>query len=43
MFLDDSAQGGPEDFAGVVAFPPSEARNFITGQTIYLDGGRTIL
>ena len=38
VFLDE-----PEDFVGVVAFLPSEAPNFITGQTIYLDGGRTIL
>lgn len=34
--------GGPEDFVGVVVFLPSEAPIFITGQTIYFDGGRTI-
>lgn len=35
--------GGLEDFVGVVAFLPSEAPILITGQTIYFDGGRTIL
>jgi len=35
--------GGPEDIMGTVVFLASEASNFITGQTICLDGGRTIL
>jgi len=35
--------GGPEDIMGTVIFLASEASNFITGQTICLDGGRTVL
>ncbi len=35
--------GGPEDIMGAVVFLASEASNFITGQTICLDGGRTVL
>jgi 2-deoxy-D-gluconate 3-dehydrogenase len=35
--------GGPEDIIGTVVFLASDASNFITGQTICLDGGRTIL
>jgi 2-deoxy-D-gluconate 3-dehydrogenase len=35
--------GGPEDIMGTVVFLSSDASNFITGQTICLDGGRTIL
>jgi NAD(P)-dependent dehydrogenase (short-subunit alcohol dehydrogenase family) len=35
--------GGPEDIMGTVVFLASEASNYITGQTICLDGGRTIL
>jgi 2-deoxy-D-gluconate 3-dehydrogenase len=35
--------GGPEDIMGAVVFLASDASNFITGQTICLDGGRTIL
>ena len=35
--------GGPEDIVGTVVFLASDASNFITGQTICLDGGRTIL
>lgn len=35
--------GGPEDIMGTVVFLASDASNFITGQTICLDGGRTIL
>lgn len=35
--------GVPEDIMGTVVFLASEATNFITGQTICLDGGRTIL
>lgn len=33
--------GEPEDVAGVVAFLASDAARFITGQTIYVDGGLT--
>ncbi len=35
--------GGPEDIMGAVVFLASEASNFITGQTISVDGGRTVL
>jgi 2-deoxy-D-gluconate 3-dehydrogenase len=35
--------GGPEDVMGTAVFLASEASNFITGQTICLDGGRTVL
>lgn len=35
--------GGPEDIMGTVVFLASDASDFITGQTICLDGGRTIL
>jgi 2-dehydro-3-deoxy-D-gluconate 5-dehydrogenase len=35
--------GAPEDIMGAVIFLASEASNFITGQTICLDGGRTVL
>lgn len=35
--------GRPEDIMGAVVFLASDASNFITGQTICLDGGRTIL
>jgi NAD(P)-dependent dehydrogenase (short-subunit alcohol dehydrogenase family) len=31
--------GEPEDVADVVAFLASDAARFITGQTIYIDGG----
>jgi gluconate 5-dehydrogenase len=33
--------GTPEDVADVVAFLASDAARFITGQTIYVDGGFT--
>lgn len=35
--------GGPEDIMSTVIFLASDVSNFITGQTICLDGGRTIL
>ena len=34
--------GKPEDVANVVAFLASENTQFITGQTIYVDGGKSI-
>ncbi|MCX6295748.1 MAG: SDR family NAD(P)-dependent oxidoreductase [Bacteroidetes bacterium] len=34
--------GKPSDIANAVAFLASEATNFITGQTIYVDGGKSI-
>ncbi len=34
--------GKPEDIANVVAFLASAETNFITGQTIYVDGGKSI-
>jgi len=34
--------GKPEDVANAVAFLASEKTNFITGQTIYVDGGKSI-
>lgn len=34
--------GEPEDVADVVAFLASDASRFITGQTIYIDGGLTV-
>lgn len=35
--------GQPQDIMAVVTFLASEAANFITGQTLCVDGGRTIL
>ena len=35
--------GGSEDIMGTAVFLASEASSFITGQTICLDGGRTVL
>jgi NAD(P)-dependent dehydrogenase (short-subunit alcohol dehydrogenase family) len=35
--------GEAEDIVGPVVFLASEASNFITGQTIFVDGGRTVL
>jgi 3-oxoacyl-[acyl-carrier protein] reductase len=34
--------GTPEDIAGVIAFLASDDASFITGQTIYVDGGRRL-
>ncbi len=34
--------GQPEDVANLVAFLASESTRFITGQTIYVDGGKSI-
>ncbi len=34
--------GKPEDIANAVAFLVSEKTNFITGQTLYVDGGKSI-
>jgi NAD(P)-dependent dehydrogenase (short-subunit alcohol dehydrogenase family) len=35
--------GQPEDLVGVVIYLSSEASNWITGQTIVIDGGQTLL
>lgn len=35
--------GGPKDIIGPVLFLASEASRFMTGQTIFVDGGRTII
>jgi NAD(P)-dependent dehydrogenase (short-subunit alcohol dehydrogenase family) len=35
--------GQPEDLVGPVLFLCSEASNWMTGQTIVLDGGQTLL
>ncbi|MFP4193871.1 MAG: SDR family NAD(P)-dependent oxidoreductase [Desulfobacterales bacterium] len=35
--------GGPEDIIGPVLFLASEASGYMTGQTIFVDGGRTVL
>jgi NAD(P)-dependent dehydrogenase (short-subunit alcohol dehydrogenase family) len=35
--------GTPEDLAGTVVLLMSPAGAFITGQTIYVDGGRTLV
>jgi 3-oxoacyl-[acyl-carrier protein] reductase len=34
--------GQPEDIANVVAFLSDDRTQFITGQTIYVDGGKSI-
>ena len=34
--------GKPEDVANMVSFLASEKTNFITGQTFYVDGGKSI-
>ena len=34
--------GRPEDVAQAVAFLVAEQNQFITGQTIYVDGGKSI-
>ncbi len=36
------SMGQPEDIANVVAFLSDEKTQFITGQTIYIDGGKSI-
>ncbi|MFW6374706.1 MAG: SDR family oxidoreductase, partial [Thermodesulfobacteriota bacterium] len=33
--------GMPEDMVGAVVFLASEAAGFVSGQTIYVDGGLT--
>ena len=33
--------GKPEDIVGAAIYLASDAASFVTGQTIYVDGGRT--
>jgi len=35
--------GIPKDYAGVAIFLASEASNFMTGQTVFVDGGSTLI
>jgi NAD(P)-dependent dehydrogenase (short-subunit alcohol dehydrogenase family) len=34
--------GAPEDFAGVAVFLASRASDYMTGQTLYVDGGFSV-
>jgi Dehydrogenases with different specificities (related to short-chain alcohol dehydrogenases) len=34
--------GSPEDFAGVAVFLASRASDYVTGQTLYVDGGFSV-
>jgi gluconate 5-dehydrogenase len=34
--------GAPEDFAGVAVFLASRASDYVTGQTLYVDGGFSV-
>ena len=34
--------GSPEDFAGVAVFLASRASDYVTGQTVYVDGGFSV-
>ena len=36
------SMGKPEDIANVVSFLASERTSFMTGQTLYVDGGKSI-
>jgi NAD(P)-dependent dehydrogenase (short-subunit alcohol dehydrogenase family) len=33
--------GKPEDIVGAAVYLASDAASFVTGQTLYVDGGRT--
>jgi len=33
--------GRPEDIVGAAVYLASDAASFVTGQTLYVDGGRT--
>jgi NAD(P)-dependent dehydrogenase (short-subunit alcohol dehydrogenase family) len=43
LFTPLKTVGGPKDIIGPVLFLASDASDFMTGQTIYVDGGRTVL
>jgi Enoyl-[acyl-carrier-protein] reductase (NADH) len=39
---DDRAERVAEDFAGVAVFLASRASDYVTGQTLYVDGGFSV-
>ena len=40
-FIPSRRLGNPDDVAGLVVYLASDASDFVTGQTIYVDGGAT--
>jgi NAD(P)-dependent dehydrogenase (short-subunit alcohol dehydrogenase family) len=41
-FIPMARVGGPQDLVGAAIFLASEASNYVTGQTLLVDGGSTI-